>query len=267
MKRREFLNTSLTITAAGAVSSAALAAVAAERSSRNREYYELRVYRLKADADHDLLDKYLQNAVIPALNRLGVRAVGAFTEKEPSKESPAVFVLISYASVDAFANAAVRLAADPDYQKSGAEYLQSPKSKPAFERIDSWLLLAFTGMPRLELPTYSREKKPRLFELRTYQSFSEAKALKKIEMFNSGEIDLMRQVGLAPIFYGQALIGRDLPHLTYMTSAPSEEAHKQHWDAFGKHPTWDKLKNDPQYADTVSKISKWILIPTPYSQI
>ncbi len=252
---------------ASGLSAAAVRAAGAERSSRNREYYELRMYRLKPDAPHQLLDNYLQNALLPGLNRLGIRTVGVFTEKEPSKEAPAVFVLIPYLSVDAFANAAVRLAGDPDYQRAGAEYLQSPKSKPAFDRIDSWLLLAFAGMPRMELPEYCRDKKPRLFELRTYESFSEAKALKKIEMFNSGEIDVMRKVGLAPIFYGQALIGKDLPHLTYMTSGPDEEAHKQHWEAFGKHPVWDKLKNDAQYADTVSKITKWILLPTPYSQI
>ena len=38
-----------------------------------------------------------------------------------------------------------------------------------------------------------------------------------------------------------------------MLSAEDREAHKRHFDAFGKHPTWNKLKNDPQYADTVSK--------------
>ena len=32
-------------------------------------------------------------------------------------------------------------------------------------------------------------------------------------------------------------------------------------------PEWDKLKNDPQYKDTVSAITNIILKPTPYSQI
>jgi hypothetical protein len=103
--------------------------------------------------------------------------------------------------------------------------------------------------------------------MRTYESFSEVKALKKIEMFNSGEIATMKEVGLAPVFYGQALIGANLPHLTYMTSAENDQVHKQHWDAFGKHPVWLKLKNDPQYADTVTKITKRFLKPTAYSQI
>ena len=89
----------------------------------------------------------------------------------------------------------------------------------------------------------------------------------KVEMFNSGEIDVMRETGLGPVFYGQALIGPNLPHLTYMLSAEDQDSHKKHWDAFGKHATWDKMKNDPKYADTVSKISTHFLVPTSYSQI
>jgi hypothetical protein len=265
MKRREFLKTS-----AAASALVGLSASAAESQSTsatpNREYYELRAYRIKAGADHDLLDGYLAKAAIPGLNRLGVKTVGAFTEIDP-KEGVAVYVLIPYASLETFATAGVRLNADPDYQKAGSEYLQVGKASPAFDRIDSWLLLAFAGMPKLELPSYSREKKPRMFEMRTYESFSEAKALKKVEMFNSGEIDVMHEVGLAPVFYGQALIGPNLPHLTYMTSAENDEAHKKHWADFGKHPVWNKLKDDPQYADTVSKITKRFLKPTAYSQI
>jgi hypothetical protein len=169
--------------------------------------------------------------------------------------------------LDVFAKAATKLSADREFQQAGAEYLQLPKTNPAFDRIDSWLMLAFAGQPKLHLPPYCRERRPRMFELRTYESYSETKALKKIDMFNSGEIDTMHEVGLAPIFYGQALIGPNLPHLTYMTSGENEQVHKQHWDAFGKHPVWNKLKNDPQYNDTVSKITKWFLAPTPYSQI
>lgn len=244
-----------------------LTASAAEAASAgNREYYELRVYRLKPGAKHDLLDAYVEKAAIPALNRLGVKPVGAFTEIDP-KDGPALYVLRTYPSLESLATVTAHLSADPGYQKEGAEYLSSPKSNPAFDRIDSWLLLAFAGLPKLELPAYCRERKPRMFEIRTYESHSESKAAKKVEMFNAGEIDTMKEVGLGPIFFGQALIGHDLPHLTYMLSAENQEEHKKHWAAFGAHPTWNKLKNDPQYADTVSKITNRFLVPTPYSQI
>jgi hypothetical protein len=267
MKRREFIKTSVAASTIAGLGPLGLNASAAEATrGGNREYYELRVYRLKSGAKHDLLDAYVEKAAIPALNRLGVKPVGAFTEIDP-KDGPALYVLRTYPSLEVFATATARLSADPEYQQAGAEYLNSPKSNPAFERIDSWLMLAFAGLPKLELPAYCREKKPRMFEIRTYESHSELKALKKVEMFNAGEIDVMREVGLGPIFYGQALIGRDLPHLTYMLSGENQEEHKKHWSAFGAHPTWNKLKNDPQYADTVSKIYNRFLVPTAYSQI
>jgi len=269
MKRREFLTTSLAAsTLVGLSCSTGKEEVHHEdKSGKKQEYYELRAYRLKVGASTELIDGFLEKAAIPALNRLGIRPVGVFKEIEPSKEVQSVFVLIPYASLEVYAHASVRVNADPEYQQAGAAYLQTPKSKAAYERIDSWLMRAFAGQPRIALPPYSVAKQSRLFELRTYQSHSESKALKKVEMFNSGEIETMHEVGLAPIFYGQALIGPNLPHLTYMTSGPDQKAHQGHWDAFGKHPTWVRLKDDPQYADTVSKIDKWFLAPAAYSQI
>ncbi len=266
MKRRDFLKTSLAASALAGLAPASRAVGAEPTGPTGRDYYELRAYHLQEGANHDLLDAYLGQAAIPAWNRLGIKLVGAFTEME-AKDAPTVYVLIPYPSLEAFATASARLNADSEYQRAAAPYRQTPKSKAAFQRIDSWLLLAFAGMPKLELPAYSREKQPRLFELRTYESYSEAKAQKKVEMFNAGEIDTMREVGLGPIFYGQTLVGRDLPHLMYMTSGENRELHQQHWDAFGKHPVWKQLLADPQYADTVSKATKHFLTPTAYSQI
>jgi hypothetical protein len=264
MKRREFIKGSLAASTLAGVSSLAVAAEKGQMAQR--DYYELRAYRLKAGAKHELLDSYLKKAAIPAWNRLGIKSVGVFTEMEP-KDGSAVWVLVPHPSLESFSTAWSKLHADPEYQKSGAGYLQTAKTDPAFDRIDSWLLLAFEGMPRLEVPALTREKKQRVFEMRTYESYSELKALKKVKMFNSGEIEVMKEVNLSPVFYGQALIGRDLPHLTYMLCGENKDLHKKHFGDFGKHPTWDKLKNDPEYADTVSKITSRFLEPVSYSQI
>jgi hypothetical protein len=264
MKRREFIKGSL---AASTLAGVSRLAVGAEKGQNiQRDYYELRAYRLKAGANHDRLDDYLEKAAIPAWNRLGIKTVGVFTEIEP-KDGPAVWVLIPHPSLESFSTAWSRLHADSDYQKAGANYLQTAKADPAFDRIDSWLLLAFEGMPRLEVPALTREKKQRVFEMRTYESYSELKALKKVQMFNSGEIEVMKEVNLSPVFYGQALIGRDLPHLTYMLCGENKDLHKKHFGDFGKHPTWVKLRDDPEYADTVSKITSRFLEPVSYSQI
>jgi hypothetical protein len=77
----------------------------------------------------------------------------------------------------------------------------------------------------------------------------------------------MQEVNLSPVFYGQALVGRDLPHLTYMLCSADMATHKKNWNAFLAHPVWTGLKNDPQYADTVQKITSRFLIPAAFSQI
>lgn len=264
--RREFLAASLAASAAVAVgaleSSAAETTAAATPAADDREYYELRAYRLRAGAPHALLDAYLEQTLLPALAARGLGPVGVFNELEP-KDGPTVWVLIPHGSLESVA----RLA-ELEGQLPAGEYLSAPtKDAPAFDRIDSWLLRAFAGMPRVVLPALTRERRPRLFELRVYESFSEERARKKVEMFNAGEIPVMREVGLTPVFYGAALAGRDLPHLAYLLCGPDRATHAEHWKAFGAHPEWVRLKSDPQYADAVSKIVSRFLEPAAFSQI
>jgi len=96
---------------------------------------------------------------------------------------------------------------------------------------------------------------------------SEGKGLNKIHMFESGEIGLMKEIGLAPIFYGRKLIGPNLPCLMYLTSGETMEAHNEHWKTFSAAPVWKALQSDPQYKDNVSSIIRVLLKRTPASQI
>src|SRR5206468_4107701 len=101
-----------------------------------REYYELRMYRLKPDASHALLDAYLEKAFIPALNARGIKAVGVFTQPE-AKDGPAVWVLIPHASLDSVGSITAQLNTDPSVVAAGAEYLNlSDPKNPAFDRLD-----------------------------------------------------------------------------------------------------------------------------------
>ena len=261
--RRDFLKTSFVASAAALAGAKAAAAPAVA----GRDYYELRAYRLRPGASRTLLDAYLTKALIPALNARGIKTVGVFTEPE-AKDGPAVWVLIPHASLESVASVTASLNADPIVLAAGSDYFNSSsKDSPAFDRIDSWLLLAFAGLPQLTVPALTREGRSRIFEMRTYDSHSETKALKKVDMFNAGEIGVMQELNLSPVFYGQALVGRDLPHLTYLLCSPDRETHAKNWTAFTQHPVWIKLKNDPQYADTVSKVTSRFLVPAAYSQI
>ena len=274
MKRRDFLTTSLAVSAAAAL--APLPLSAAEKSAAGRGYYELRAYRLKPGGDVAPLSRYLEKAVIPALNQRGVRNVGVFTELEVDKKavtskpldgSP-VWVLIPHASPELFVSVCADLNADAAVQAAGAEYLNVPKASPAFDRIDIWLYRAFQGMPQMELPAFSRNRTPaRVFEMRDYESHSERAALNKMAMFNNGEIQLMKDLGMSPVMFGQGIAGPNLPHLRYFTSGSDLAAHLAGWAKFGPDPRWKAISGDPQYKDNTSKNTSRFLAPTDYSQI
>lgn len=270
--RRTFLKTSLL--ASATLATGAHAASGAPRAGR--EYYELRSYRMKPGAPRAVVDGYLEKALLPALDQRGIKDVGVFTELDvnknagtstPKEDSP-VWVLIPYATLESFVGVSAEINTDPAVQKAGAAYLEVPKASPAFDRIDSWLLLAFAGMPKHQLPAFSRNRVPtRVFEMRDYESHSEAKALSKMAMFNEGEIEVMKDLGLSPVFFGQALAGPNLPHLRYITSGPDLATHLAGWKKFGPDPRWMKMKDLPQYKDNTSKNTARFLAPAPYSRI
>lgn len=274
-KRREFLKTSLAASATAAFAGQVDAAPAAS-SLAGREYYDLRAYRLKPGASRTALDSYFEKAFLPALDKRGVKDIGVFTELEvnktaatstPKADAP-VWVLIPYTSLDTFVSVSAEINKDPAVQKAGSEYLQARKANPAFDRIDSWLLLAFAGMPKHALPAFSKARKPgRVFEMRDYESHSELAALSKMAMFNEGEIEIMKDLGMSPVFFGQALTGPNLPHLRYITSGPDLATHLANWKKFGPDPRWQKMKDLPKYADNMTKNTPRFLAPTAYSQI
>jgi NIPSNAP len=236
----------------------------AAADSEKTQYYELRIYTTESEAQQQRINDYWQNAAIPAYNRMGIQPVGVFTELQDSATNK-IYVLIPCDSLEDFAAIPAKLAADADYQKTAAEFLNAPKSNPAYARFESSLLVAFDGMKRMSLP--AADKKPNLFELRTYLSSSEGKGLNKIKMFESGEIPLMKEVGLAPIFYGRTIAGLNMPCLVYMTCGENLDAHKQHWQGFSASPVWKQLTGDPQYKDNVSRVISIMLKRTAASQI
>jgi NIPSNAP len=135
-----------------------------------------------------------------------------------------------------------------------------------YQRIDSSLLAAIPGMPRLDKPDPS---KPRLFNLRVYESHNERAAAKKVEMFDTGELAIFRRVGLAPVFFASAVVGAGMPNLTYLLVFPGEAGRKAAWDKFRADPEWLKVKAVPEYADKeiVSKITNRVLTPAAYSEV
>ena len=228
------------------------------------QYYELRIYATKSEAQQQSINDYWRHAAVPACNRLGIQPIGVFTESQDSATNK-IYVFIPCDSAEIFAAIPAKLTADVEYQKAAAEFLTAPKTNAAYEGFSTSLLVAFNGMKHLAVPP--PEKRPNVFELRTYVSSSEGKGLNKIRMFESGEITVMKEVGLAPIFYGRTLTGPVMPSLVYMTCGENLEAHNQHWKGFGTAPIWKQLQADPQYKDNMTTAIKVMLKRTAASQI
>jgi hypothetical protein len=268
MKRREFLTSSVAAAGLGAllVETGANAQEAAAPVAR--EFYELKLYHLRRGPMTERFDRFYKEASIPALNRAGVEKVGVFSVAV-GPESPTMYVLLTHKSPESITGLADRLTGDEEYHKAGAEFINAPATDPAYVRVESSLMAAFHGMPKLEVPALGEGNKSRLFELRTYESASKKANRKKIEMFEKGEIAIFRRNGVQPVFFGETLIGANLPNLTYMVVFENQAAHDKNWAAFGADPEWKKLSHTPGYEDSeiVSNISNVFLRPTAYSQI
>jgi NIPSNAP len=266
MKRRSFVKASLLTGSLGGL--APLAALAADKSAEHKksspEFYELRTYILKNESQQKLVEDYLKDAAIPALNRLGTKNVGVFRELKPA-EAIRLYVIIPFSSLADFLKVHDSVTKDAAYNQAGSPYLNAPATEPAYERIENSLFRAFGTMAKMEIP----EKKSRIFELRRYESSGEIAGKKKIEMFDKGEIEIFKRVGLTPVFFGEALIGPFRPNLTYMLTFDDMDEHDRNWKTFGSDPEWKRISAIPEYANAkiVSKITRVFLTPTDFSQI
>jgi hypothetical protein len=264
MERRQFLAASLAASAVTLTGNA----TAQTQSAGKREYYQIRRYSLMSGPQLRLTEDYFGKALIPALSRMGMGPVGAF-KLDIGPETPQFYLLVPGASPDALATLDLQLAKDEDFLKLAAPYWNATAAAPAFQRIETSLLAAFEGWPRITPPASSANKGKRIFQLRTYESPSNFEHVRKVEMFHSGEFDYFQKAGCHPVFFGDTLIGPRMPCLTYMLSFADYAELDANWAKFRADPDWKKLSADPRYAfDTiVSNISNLVLSPLSCSQI
>ncbi|WP_231742735.1 NIPSNAP family protein [Stieleria varia] len=234
----------------------------------SKQYYEVRTYVIGDNGDKAAVDKYLGDALVPALGRQNIGPIGVFEPSENDEnKSERLIVVIPLTSADQLPAIHAALANDADYQAAAKSYLdRGPKESP-YQRITSELLIGMDCMPQLTVPAGTLDNKDRVYELRLYESPNERLGNLKVDMFNSGEVPIFLDCKIQPIFIGQCVVGPQTPSLTYLTVYANEEARNQAWVDFRKHPDWKVLSKVAKYAGTVSHIDKHVLVPRPYSQM
>lgn len=210
---------------------------------------------------------YLKDAFLPAMKKMGIGPIGVFRNRLDDKDSlRKILVLIPFDDLDQFRTLESKLTDDPAYLQAGNTFLNAPHDQPCYSRISSTLMQAFEDMPVMQASSVTGPRTERIYELRSYESSSEAYYRKKVDMFNAGgEIKLFDRLDFHAVFYAEVLSGPSMPNLMYMTSFTDLATRDSLWKAFFASPEWTKLKAMEIYKNTVSHADIFLLYPTDYS--
>jgi hypothetical protein len=254
MNRRNFMT---------AAAAAGMAAAPLSAAGENR-IFELRWFRMRNGPQVQRTTEFLGGVLAPAAKRAGSGPLGFFSATI-GEQSPFILMLASYGSLQGVGDAIDRLMADKEFRKGFDQYNAAPE--PGFVRMENELLRAFDTQVSLAAPP--PQKTARIFEMRTYESSGWQAGKTKVKMFNEGEANIFRRLGMAPVFFGETLVGRNLPNLTYMLSFNDLADRDAKWKAFRTDPDWERMRSIPEYADAliVSNISNTILQPLSFSDI
>lgn len=257
MNRRHFIQSA---------ASAGIAAAPAAAAGGRNAIFELRYFRLRNGSQTRQTTQFLSKYYLPSARRAGAGPFGFFNAVI-AQQSPFTLALVSYPSLNAVGEVHEKMMDDKEFRKGFDEY--NSMSELSYIRMENSLLRAFDGVPSILVPPSDAKREPRIFEMRTYESNNVKASLRKIKMFNDGEIQIFKRLGMQPVFFGETIVGRNLPNLTYMLSFNDLAAREKLWKVFGSDPEWQKIRSVPDVADAqiVSNISNAILRPLPFSDI
>lgn len=232
-----------------------------------REYYQLKIYSFDTDKQAQATDDYLKNAFLPALKTFDVNNIGVFKPRPTDSVTPKkTYVLIPFESLVQFRLVEDALAMNEAHLEAGKAYLTAPHDNPPYARMESILMRAFEDMPVMAPSKLDGPREDRIYELRSYESATEAIFKNKVDMFNAGgEISLFDKLGFNAVFYAEVISGPTMPNLMYMTTHANQESRDANWKSFVDAPEWNTLKTMPKYQNNVSKNVTLFLYPTEYS--
>lgn len=242
--------------------------ITATTEAQRNEFYQLKTYSFDTDEQIATTDDYLENAYLPALKKLGITNVGVFKYRAiEDKETPKKIILLIPAPViEIFKSLEYELSKDKTYLEAGKEYLKATYDNPPYARIESVLMEAFDDMPNLKPSPLAGPREDRVYELRSYESATEAIYRNKVHMFNEGgEVKLFDDLEFNAVFYADVISGPKMPNLIYMTTHDNQEVRDANWDLFRNAPKWKEISSMPKYQNNVSHADIMLLYPTAYS--
>ncbi len=257
MDRRNFLASS---SAAGLASGSASAA-----DSESNQVFELRCYKLRYSKANQFvrLTEFLESEHLPMARRVGI--VPGYFRVTLGEFTPRVYTLCAYDSLADMADKLEVQRADKAWVRADDEY--GSHDDAPYDRVESWLLRAFDGMRSIEVPDVPEV--PRAFDLRIYEQETFRDTREKMRMFNEEEIQIFRDCGINPLFFGETIVGPHMPNLIYMSHYADMDARARAWATFGKSEAWNRIKNRPGWsnADIVATVTNIHLAGLPFSPI
>ena len=153
MNRRNFVAASVGASLASGLPASASAAEGGGKADVGAppQLLELRRYRLRFGPMEARFAEYQKNVLLPALNRAGVKPVGAWSVSV-GPDNPAVYTLLPHPNADSVAALAARIADDAEYRRGAAAFRGLPASDPPYVRRESSLMAAFESVPTVEAP-------------------------------------------------------------------------------------------------------------------
>ena len=136
MQRRDFLKSGLAAT--GAVGLSSLGKAHADHHDSEHEHYELRHWHIPTTQKKAVVDRFLNNAVMPAAKRINLGPIGVFHSADHPKNNKAeqhdIWTLTPFKNTQEFFSRDEKIVDDAFIQNAN-EYLNSQKTDAAYTSI------------------------------------------------------------------------------------------------------------------------------------
>ncbi len=235
------------------------------QSAGTGNYYEIKVYHFKTPVQEGILDSYLKSAYLPMLHKKGFTNVGVLKPIETDTADRKIYVFIPFKNWKALETFNASAEEPNAFATNNQDYTNAAYNKAPYSRVETIILTAFVTRPHPSAIKLTGERAKRVYELRSYESPTEALNFNKVRMFNSGETDLFDRLNFNSVFYGNVIAGSKMPNLMYLTTFNDKADRDKHWDAFGKDAQWKDLSTRKEFQNSVSKAEITFLYPTDYS--